>query len=59
MGSINFLFDPAQRPHLTAGNLYVVFGVAQGTGQGRSKKVRDLLGISQFDPRWAPAEPTA
>ena len=53
VGSINFLFDPAQRPHLTAGNLYAAFRVAQGTGQGRSKKVRDLLGMSQFDPRWA------
>jgi hypothetical protein len=52
VGAINFLFDSAQSVHITAGALYEAFGVSQGTGQGRSKKVRDLLRMTQFDPSW-------
>jgi hypothetical protein len=52
VGTINFLFDSTQRLYIPAGALYEAFGVSQGTGQGRSKKVRDLLRMSQFDPHW-------
>jgi hypothetical protein len=52
VGMLNFLFDSTQRLHIPAGALYEAFGVSQGTGQGRSKKVRDLLRMSQFDPHW-------
>lgn len=52
IGSVNFLFDPSQTPHLKAGDLYRVFGVSQGTGQGKSKLVRDALKMGQLDPDW-------
>jgi hypothetical protein len=52
IGSINFLFDPSQTPHTKAGDLYRAFGVSQGTGQGKSKLVRDGLNMRQMDPRW-------
>jgi Domain of unknown function (DUF6398)/Plasmid pRiA4b ORF-3-like protein len=52
IGMANFLFDPAQTPHISAGNIYKIFGVSGGTGQAKSKLVRDALQISQWDPDW-------
>ncbi len=52
IGMVNFLFDPAQTPHISAGDIYKIFGVSGGTGQGKSKLVRDALKISQWDPDW-------
>jgi hypothetical protein len=52
IGSVNFLFDPSQTPHMKAANLYRAFGVSQGTGQGKSKLVRDVLKTGQLDPEW-------
>jgi hypothetical protein len=53
IGSVNFLFDRSQTPHMTAGELYETFGVSQGTGQGKSKLVRDTLKMG----RWTPIGP--
>jgi hypothetical protein len=52
IGSVNFLFDRSQTPHMTAGELYEGFGVSQGTAQGKSKLVRDTLKMRQMDPDW-------
>ncbi|MEL6398892.1 MAG: DUF6398 domain-containing protein [Cyanobacteria bacterium J06626_4] len=52
IGMANFLFDASQDPHISATDLYAWFGVANSTGQGKSKKVRDLLDIGQLDPDW-------
>ena len=52
IGTVNFLFDQSQTPSITASQLYKKFGVGQSTGQSKSKAVRDLLGIHQFDPNW-------
>ncbi len=52
VGWINFAFDRAQSPHVTAAELYQAFGVAESTGQGKSKRVRDLLGMAMFEPTW-------
>ncbi|MEM6447250.1 MAG: plasmid pRiA4b ORF-3 family protein [Cyanobacteria bacterium P01_D01_bin.123] len=53
IGMANFLYDPSQAPHVKARDLYAAFGVAQSTGQSKSKLVRDLLKIYQLDPNWA------
>jgi hypothetical protein len=53
IGMCNFLFDSSQTPHMKASDLYQVFGVSQGSGQGKSKTVRDLLDMYQFDPNWS------
>ena len=53
IGSVNFLFDPTQDPHVSAGALYAGFGVSQSTAQGKSKKVRDLLRMDQFNADWS------
>lgn len=52
VGMVNFLFDSSQTPHISAKNLYGWFGVAESTGQGKSKVVRDTLKMRQFDSTW-------
>ncbi len=52
IGMANFLFDSSQTPHISAGDLYKIFGVSAGTGQGKSKLVRDALKITQWDADW-------
>jgi hypothetical protein len=53
IGTANFLFDSSQTPHISAGNLYKTFGVSAGTGQSKSKLVRDALKITQWDADWS------
>ncbi|MFN7895096.1 MAG: DUF6398 domain-containing protein [Cyanobacteriota bacterium] len=52
IGMANFLFDKTQTPHCKAPEIYAAFGVSAQTGQAHSKKVRDLLKIGVFDPKW-------
>jgi hypothetical protein len=53
IGMANFLFDSSQTPHISAGDLYKAFGISAGTGQGKSKLVRDALKITQWDADWS------
>jgi Domain of unknown function (DUF6398) len=46
LGQVNFLFDPASKPHLTADELGTAFGVAKSTMSSKAKQVRDLLAMS-------------
>ena len=52
IGMVNFLFDKTQSPHSKASDIYSYFGVSSQTGQAHSKKIRDLLRIGTFDPKW-------
>jgi hypothetical protein len=52
VGFVNFLFDKSFPPYLSAEDLCSAFGVAQGTGYTKSKTIRDLFDLMQFDPRW-------
>ena len=52
IGSVNFVFDKSQTPWITARELYKKYGVGESTGQSKSRVVRDLLKIHQFDPNW-------
>lgn len=52
IGMVNFLFDSSQTPHVSASDIYKIFGVAASTGQGKSKLVRDTLKMHQLDPDW-------
>jgi len=52
LGMVNFLYDPSQIPHIKASEIYKHFGVAESTGQGKSKAIRDLMDMSQMDPNW-------
>lgn len=52
IGVVNFLDDSTQNPCVKASKLYDAFGVKQSTGQAKSKQVRNLLKMRQFDINW-------
>lgn len=52
IGWVNFLDDSSQAPHLKLTAIDKAFGVAESTGQGKAKAIRDLLKIRQFDFHW-------
>jgi hypothetical protein len=52
IGWVNFLDDRSQRPHLKMSVIDQTFGVAESTGQGKSRTIRNLLKIGSLDPRW-------
>jgi len=52
LGSVNFLFDPSQDPHLRADELCAAFGVKKSSGANKGRIVRDTLDMFQMDPNW-------
>jgi hypothetical protein len=50
VGSLNFLFDRTQRPHMTADQLSALTGVPKGTLASKAKLIRDVLRIRQMEP---------
>jgi hypothetical protein len=52
LGMVNFLFDATQTPHILARQIGDHFGLSTSTMQAKSKQIRDLLGMSPFDPAW-------
>lgn len=52
IGWVNFLHDSSQQPHVKTPEIDQHFGVSMGTGQAKSKMIRDLLKMRSFDPEW-------
>ena len=52
LGSVNFLFDKSQSPHMRADELCAAFGVSQSSGSNKAKQIRDMLKMYQMDPNW-------
>jgi hypothetical protein len=52
LGTVNFLFDKSQTPHMRADELCAAFGVSQSSGANKAKLIRDMFDMFQFDPRW-------
>jgi hypothetical protein len=52
LGTINFLFDKTQTPHMRADELCAAFGVSQSSGANKARVIRDMFGMSHFEPRW-------
>jgi hypothetical protein len=52
IGFDNFLFDKSFPPYLSAEDLCNAFGVSKGTGYNKSKAIREMFDLMQFDPRW-------
>ena len=52
LGFVNFLFDKNTEPYVSAQELCDGFGVGKGTGASKSKEIRDMMDMVQFDPNW-------
>src|SRR3954464_13029899 len=52
IGWVNFLDDRSTKPHMKLPEIDKAFGVAESTGQGKSKAIRTMLKIHQFDHHW-------
>lgn len=56
VGSVNFLFDRTQRPHLTGDDLSALTGVPKSTLANKAKLIRDVLRIGQMEPEFSRQE---
>jgi hypothetical protein len=52
LGTVNFLFDESQVPHMRADSLCTAFGVSKSSGANKAKLIRDMFDMSPFDPNW-------
>jgi len=52
VGSVNFLFDKSQTPHVRADELSAAFGLSKSTVANKTRQIKDLLHIGVFDPNW-------
>jgi hypothetical protein len=52
VGWVNFLDDSSGTPYMKLTVIDKAFGVAESTGQGKAKAIRNLLKIRQFDFHW-------
>lgn len=52
VGSANFLFDPAQTPHMRGADVCAVFGVSPSAGAAKGREIMRMFRIGQLDPRW-------
>src|SRR6266852_8327003 len=52
LGTVNFLFDASQTPHMRADALCAAFGVSQSSGANKGRLIRETFGMFQFDPNW-------
>ncbi len=50
LGSINFLFDRSQHPHLTGDQLSALTGVPKSTLTAKAKRIREALRIGPMEP---------
>lgn len=52
VGSVNFLFDSAQEPHVRGHDLCALFEVSPSAGTAKSREIIRIFDIVPFDPRW-------
>lgn len=52
IGTVNFLFDASQVPHVKASDIADFFDISAGTCSKKSKQIRDIMKIDTFDIKW-------
>lgn len=52
IGRINFLDDASNTPHCKPKVIYEFFGIAESTGQNKSKEIREILKMGPIDHNW-------
>jgi len=56
VGSVNFLFDRTQTPHMTGDDLSALTDVPKSTLANKAKVIRDILRMRQLDPEFCRRE---
>ena len=56
LGTINFLFDRSQTPHTTVREIHEFFGTKESTVGNKSKEIRDMLKLRQWDEEFGTRE---
>jgi len=56
VGSVNFLFDQTQHPHLSGDDLSALTGVPKSTLANKAKQIRDVLRIGAMEPEFSRRE---
>lgn len=52
VGSVNFLDDKSQTPHMRLGDIGPALGVSASGTSARAREIRETLAMGPFDPRW-------
>jgi hypothetical protein len=52
VGAANFLFDPAQTPHMRGADVCAAFGVSGSAGAAKGREIMWMFQIGQLDPHW-------
>jgi hypothetical protein len=52
VGSVNFLFDKSQTPHLRADEMCAWFEISKSTGGNKSSQIKQMLKIGLMDMQW-------
>lgn len=52
LGNVNFLFDRSQTPSMPAKDLCTAFDVTQSAMTSKSRLIRNMFQMYQFDPDW-------
>src|SRR5262245_13541737 len=52
IGRTNFLDDPSQAPHCKSKVIFEFFGAGESTVIGKSKQIREALGMGPLSPKW-------
>ena len=53
LGTVNFLWDKSQTPHMRADELCKLFDVSPATGSAKAMTIRKMFDMFQMDPRWS------
>ena len=56
LGMINFLFDRTQTPHVTVQEIHEFFGTKGSTVGNKSKEIRDMFKLRQWDDEFGTRE---
>ena len=52
LGMVNFLSDHSFEPAMKSSDLWKAFNTSEGTGSKKSRDIRNLFNMYQFDPNW-------
>jgi hypothetical protein len=56
IGTINFLFDPSQNPHVTVREIHDFFGTKDSSVSNRSKEIRDMFKLEHWSEEYLTRE---